>query len=180
MSKSDEKNDEKPIWAGQPSVSVYYGIYGVLSVIIAAILLTIEIWLGQHMAIGHLIFPQRIRFIVDLYYPVEIITIVIIFLVFLTKAIRLAFLRAQNKYELRSDGLYMNLGIVNLENVYVSPMGFSDARVFRSLSSRLAKRGNIVIDTNDQRHFMLMSLKDPLEVQALIRRTMGRPTVRIE
>ncbi len=179
MSKNEAKDDVRPIWTGRPSVSVYYWIYGIISIVLAVVLVVMEIWLGESTTFGRMIFPSSVKIIIRLPYPAELITATIIFLGFLVQSIRLAVIRMQNKYELREDGLYMNLGLVNLENVYVSPMSFSDARLFRSWSLRLAKRGNIIVDTNDQRHFMLRLLRDPVQAQAMIRSAMGKPTVRI-
>src|SRR5208283_1256332 len=173
---NNDKKDRMLVWSGRPSVSIYYGIYGAISITLIALLVIAEIWLGKYK-IGQAIFPAKFG---DLPYPVEAATVALILLVYLAEAIRLALLRKRNKYELYADGLYISSGIVNLENVYVSPMAFSDARMFRTLALRVAKRGNIIVDTNDQRHFRLQLIEHPLVVQDLIRGTLGHPTVRLD
>ena len=133
----------------------------------------------MYTSIGNFVFPSSLKIGVEIPYPVETFTVAFIFVIYLAETIRLAFLRLRNRYELYDDGLYLDTGIVNLRNVYVSPMGFSDARLFRTWILRFAKRGSIILDTNDHRHFELLLLENPEEVQATIRRTLGRPTIRI-
>ena len=162
-------------------MSVFYALYGVVALVIAVILLGIELWFAGNIAIGSKIFPKSIPFGgVKVPYPIEVVTFVIILIAYLGKVIQLALLRARNKYELREDGLYVDLGIVNLQNTFVAPMAFSDARLNMPLSLRIVKRGTIVVDTNDNRHFKLLLIVDPLTVQGLIRRTLGHPVVRVE
>ncbi|MHB1868558.1 MAG: hypothetical protein ACYCPP_06385 [Nitrososphaerales archaeon] len=177
MTSQDTIEDRKLVWSGRPSVSVYYSIYGAISVIAIAILVITETWLGNYTKIGRAIFPASIG---NIPYPAELATAAIFSLAYLAEAARLALLRKRNKYELYADGLYIDKGIVNLENVYLSPMAFSDARLLRPLALRVAKRGNIIVDTNDQRHFRLQLIGNPAVVQDLIRKTLGHPTVRLD
>jgi hypothetical protein len=171
----------KVVWVGRPSVSVFYALYGLIALVIASVLLGIELWFAGNSTIGREIFPKSISFGgVTVPYPVEVITVVIILVAYLGKVVQLALLRARNKYELREDGLYVDSGILNLQNTFVAPMAFSDARLSMPLSLRIVKRGNIVVDANDNRHFKLVLIVDPLTVQGLIRRTLGHPVVRVE
>ena len=171
----------KQVWFGRPSIGAYLVLYGIISVVALAIFLGVEIWFSEYSDIGRIIFPKAIVIGGSrIPYPVEIITIVIVVMAFLAKVFQLAILRARNKYALREDGLYVDTGIFNLQNTYVAPMAFSDARLNMPLSLRLVKRGNIIVDTNDNRHFSLILIKEPIEVQNLIRRTLGHPVVRVE
>jgi hypothetical protein len=170
----------KLVWSGRPSVSIYYAIYGIIALILIAILTFLEFWVTR-TSIGAGIFPRALSFRgIVVPYPVEVATVAVILLVYLAEVVHLAILRASKKYSLYEDGLYIDLGIVNLENTYLSAMAFSDARLFRTVSLRLAKRGNIIVDLNDERHLQLELVDRPAVVQALIRRTLGHPTVRVE
>lgn len=171
----------KPVWHGKPAVGSYIIVYGVFALIAITILVTLEYELSLSSGITGSIFPASVRLggaVVP--YPVEIATTVIIAIIFVVKVIQLAILWATNKYNLLSDGLYVSRGIVNLENSFLSPFAFSDARLIRTWSMRLLKRGLIIVDANDGRHFYLKYIKDPLQVQTLIRRTMAHPSVRTE
>ena len=177
MIAKNKAKEKTPIWSGRPSVSVYYSVYGAIAIVLAAVLVIIEVWIGNYAKIGETIFPTSFR---GIPYPAELATVDTISLAYLVEAVSLALLRKRNRYELYDDGLYINTGIVNLENVYLSPMAFSDARLFRTLSLRVVKRGKIIVDTNDQRHFQLLLIENPTVVQNLIRSTLGHPTVRLD
>ena len=179
MTEIDAMEQRKLVWSGRPAVSVYFGIYGLVSIVLIAIFIPTELWLGDYSKLGNIVFPTRIQGTVSVRYPVELATAGLISAAYIVEVIRLTILRMRNYYALYEDGLYLDTGVVNLQNVYVSPMGFSDARLIRMWSLRIAKRGNLVVDTNDQRHFELKLLEQPAVVQALIRRTLGRPTVRV-
>jgi hypothetical protein len=171
----------KQVWAGRPSVSVFYLLYGIVCAIVLTVLLGVELWFGVHSSIGKIIFPSSLSVAgMSIAYPIEILTIAVVVIAYLVKVLQLAILRARNKYVLSEDGLYLDTGILNLQNTYVAPMAFSDARLNLPLSMRLVHRGNIIVDTNDSRHFRLLLLKDPVTVQSLIRRTLGHPVVRVE
>jgi hypothetical protein len=173
------EQEEAVVWKGRPSVLPFAVLYGVLGVIIIAALVSLELWfagsfgmpsLAATLSIGGLSIP----------YGVETITIALVVLGYLFKLAGLAILRARNSYELRTDGLYINTGIANLENTFISPLAFSDARLIRTISMRLVGRSLIVVEANDKRRFEMKMIKDGLKVQNLIRRNLARPTVRLE
>jgi hypothetical protein len=113
-------------------------------------------------------------------YALEVATIAIVLLAYLAKLVGLAILRARNSYELRTDGLFINTGIANLEDVFISPMAFSDARLIRTLPMRIVGRSTIVVEANDKRRFEMRLVKDGQRVQSLIRSNLGHPVVRID
>ncbi len=91
-------------------------LYGVVALVIAALLLGIELWFAGSSTIGSEIFPKSISFGgVKVPYPIEVATVVIILVAYLGKVLQLALLRARNRYELREDGLYVDSGILNLQ-----------------------------------------------------------------
>jgi hypothetical protein len=171
----------KVVWSGRPSVSVFYLLYGIIAVAVLAVLVGLQLWVAGHSGIGKVIFPKSLAMGgLRVPYPVELATVVLIVIVYVGSIVKLALLRVRNKYELREDGLYVDHGILSLQNTYVAPMAFSDARLELPVSLRLLRRGNIIVDTNDNRHFKLLLIENPLNVQSLIRRTLGHPVVRIE
>lgn len=169
------------VWSGRPSVGGYALIYAMIALVLIAVLSIVELYLGKASTLGSKIFPSSLTIMgVVVYYPVEIVTTILILIILTAELISLAFLRAQSKYELREEGLYLDLGIINLESTYISPVAFSDARLIRTWPMRLVGRGMIIVDANDERQFKLQLIKNPLDVQSLIRRTLGRPRFRSE
>jgi hypothetical protein len=166
------------IWSARPSVSVYYGIYGALALATIVVLVVAELFISRDMA-G--IFPSSMIFASILVpYPVELATILIVLVIYLAKVLSLAFLQIRNKYELYEDGLYVDSGIINLENTFIAPMAFSDARLIRTWELRLANRSNILVEANDGRKFLLQLIERGVDIQTMIRRILAHPTVRIE
>lgn len=165
-----------PVWSGRPSIAPYLILRAVFFLIALAILLGLELWYAGRHTLGSDLFSK----FHGIPYPGEIATAVLIGLLFLGSAVRLIGLWATNRYELFQDGIYINRGIVNLENAYLAPMAFSDARLYRSWEMRIIKRGQIIVEANDGRKFTLHLIKEPLKVQYLIRETLGHPTVRTE
>ena len=166
------KLHDDPLWRGRPSVGSYILIYGIISLIVILALVTIEYSISSYG-----VFPNNIG---GIQYPVELATAIIVIIFFAIKAIQLAIIWATSRYELMSDGLYVNQGVVNLESSFLSAMAFSDARLIRTWSLRIAKRGLIIVEANDGRRFFLNYVKDPMQVQSLIRSTLAHPTVRTE
>jgi len=166
---------EKPIWVGRPAIGIYLGIYLLFAMITIGILVFLEFHFGSTLIPKKVIVSGA-----SVPYPVQIITAFIGLIAYFISVINLLLLRARNKYELYVDGLNIDRGIINLENTYVAPMAFSDARLIRNWLLRLAGRGLIIVDTNDGRHFHLHLIKHPLEVQSMIRKALGHPTFRTE
>lgn len=168
------------VWKGRPEIGILLALYGIMALVAIVILLTLEFYASLSTRIGSSVFPSSVtlgRTVVP--YPVEIATAIFILLVYAGKALQYAMIRVRNKYELYSDGLYLNQGLVNLQNTYVAPMSFSDARLVMTWPMRIVKRSLIIVDTNDGRHFRLLYIKNGLEVQSMIRRTLGHPPVRL-
>ncbi len=167
------------VWKGRPSVGVFAYLYGALALVAMLLLVGIEYWAtyyahvlpeGLSSAAPGSLFP----------YALETLTVLVIALIYLGELVSLAFVRARNNYVLRTDGLYFNTGIANLESTFLSPMAFSDARLVRTVWMRLVGRGLIIVEANDRRRFEMRLIKDPVQVQSLIRNTLSRPTVRLE
>jgi len=171
----------KIVWIGRPSVAVFYALYGLLSIVVIGVFVGLEWWLGNNTSLGKIIFPTSLIVGVRVIpYPVGLLTGAVVIIAYLAKVIQLALVRARSKYVLREDGLYVDFGILNLQNTFIAPMAFSDARLKLPVSLRIVHRGTIVVDTNDGRHFRLNLIKDSLTVQSLMRRTLGHPIVRVE
>jgi hypothetical protein len=64
----------------------------------------------------------------------------------------------------------------------VSPSGFSELEVFRSVVGRIVESGDIVIETQSEKDNVvrMVRVKNPLKVADQIREVMARPVVRIE
>jgi hypothetical protein len=181
MAKIQTGSKGKLVWAGRPSVSVFYLLYGFVALILVFVLVGLEVWFASATIVGVAIFPKSIAVGgTAIPYPVELLTIVVILIAYLVEVIRLALLRARNKYELYEDGLYLDSGIVNLQNTFLSPMAFSDARLLRNWAMRLVNRGMIIVEANDGRKFNLLLIEKPQVVQELTRRTLAHPVVRVE
>jgi hypothetical protein len=169
--------NSKPVWSGRPSIGPYVAFRAVLAIIAIVILVVLEYLFSKTKTYGHTIFSSNFH---GVPYAGEIATAILIGIILLVSVLRLISIWATNRYELFNDGIYLNRGIVNLENSYLAPMAFSDARLYRSWEMRIVKRGQIIVEANDGRKFYLHLVKDPMRVQYLIRETLGHPTVRTE
>jgi hypothetical protein len=179
----DQKKPEKAgvLWHGKPSIGSYVMIFGLGAIVAIVILVTLEYFASRSSAAARALFPYSVRSgAVLIPYPVEIATAVIVVVIFAIKVLQLAIIWATNTYGLMPDGLYVNQGIINLQNTFVSAIAFTDARLIRTWALRLAGRGLIIVEANDGRRFYLRYIKNPLDAQSIIRRTLSHPTVRTE
>jgi len=169
------------VWSGRPAIGVYVILYGVLSAIAAAILVGLEVWTAAKVSSLSSIFYASLH-VGGVAIPdaLEVATVLIVLIIFLVKVIGLVIYRAGHSYELQTDGLYVNRGIANLQNTFISAMAFSDAKLLRTLGMRLVGRSTIIIEANDGRKFEMRMLKDGPNVQYLIRSNLSHPTVRVE
>jgi hypothetical protein len=156
-------------------------LYGIIALVAAAVLILLEFSVASNVSGLSGIFLASINLgPVAIPYVVEVGTALIILIVYLSKAVGLVLFRAGNSYELRTDGLYVNSGIANLQNTFISAMAFSDARLVRTVGMRVVGRSLIVVEANDGRRFEMRMIKDGLNVQSLIRSNLSHPRVRVE
>jgi hypothetical protein len=175
------KNDGGVVWQGRPAIGVYVLLYGVLALVAIGILVGLELYTARAISsISGVFYATLPAGPLDIPDAVEVITVLIIAVVFLAKVVGLIITKVENSYELRTDGLYVNRGIANLQNTFISAMAFSDAKLIRTLGMRIVGRGTIVVEANDGRRFELKMIKDSSNVQSLIRSNLSHPTVRVE
>ena len=173
--------DPEVVWKGRPSIGVFVGLYGALTLLVIGLIAVFGIWGSYNLPSIAPFLRASLRVgSASVPYVVEIGVATIVFILFLIKVIRLSIFKASHSYELRVDGLRLGKGLVNLEDDYISAVAFSDARLIRTLEMRIVGRGLIIIEANDERRFEMRMIKDAVNVQALIRRTLSHPTVKID
>jgi hypothetical protein len=178
---SEKPGAPGPVWKGRPSIGSHVALYGILALLAIVILDGLEVWTSSHVAFLSGIFSAPIRTgSIDIPYGAEVATAAVVLVVYLAKVLGLVIFRERNSYELLSDGLYINKGIANLQNTFVSAMAFSDAKLIRTLGMRIMGRSLIVVEANDGRRFEIKMIKNGANVQALIRANLSHPTVRVE
>jgi uncharacterized membrane protein YdbT with pleckstrin-like domain len=106
----------------------------------------------------------------------------VIFLVWVLSLAHLLLMRASNTYILRNDSLEIRSGILTSRSFVISPSGFSDLEVIRSISNRIVNSGDIVIRTQSETEsdLRMQKVRNPMSVASQIRGVMARPIVRIE
>jgi uncharacterized membrane protein YdbT with pleckstrin-like domain len=109
-------------------------------------------------------------------------TALVFLLIWALSLLHLVLLRAASTYVLREDSLELRHGILTSKSEMISPSGFSDLEVVRSISDRILNSGKILIRTQseDERALVMTRVHDPMSVAARIREVMSRPIVRIE
>lgn len=178
---ANSKSADGAVWKSRPAIGVYVELYGVLALVAIAILVGLELWTGHAVTALSGAMTGTLKLgTLSIPYALEVVTAIITLIVYLVKFVGLVILRASNSYELRTDGLYVNRGIANLQNTFISAMAFSDARLIMTIGTRIVGRGRIVVEANDGRRFELKMIKDAPNVQNLIRSNLSHPTVRVE
>ena len=155
----------RTLWSGRPWV-----LPAILSRSIVVIAVAVWVfWLEFLFDIAYFSAPIM---------PVMMWTSLALFIAWTASTIRPLLLRASNSYTLMDDGLEVKVGIVTSKSFVVSPAGFSDLEVVRSVSARIVNSGNIVIRTQGDSDIRMERVRSPLKVAAQIREVMGRPFVR--
>ncbi len=173
--------DENVVWAGRPAIAAYAVLYGVLILVLAGILVGLELFIARTVGpISGALYASLKAGPITIPDAVEVATALVLLFAFLAKLVGLALTRASSRYELRTDGLYVNKGIVSLSNTFISAVAFSDARLVRTPGMRVVGLGKIIVEANDGRRFELKMVKDSTNVQNLIRSNLSHPTVRVE
>lgn len=169
------------IWSGRPTIGVYVMLHAIVAAVAAAILVGLEVYTADRFSAVTSLFYASLKVgPVTIPDALEVVTILIVFIAFLGKLVQLVLYRAGHSYELRSDGLYLNKGIANLQNTFISAMAFSDARLVRTLGLRIIGLSSIIVEANDGRRFEMRMILEGARVQSLIRSTLSHPTVRVD
>lgn len=106
----------------------------------------------------------------------------VILLVWVLSMMHLLLIRASNTYVLRNDSLEIRSGILTSKSTVISPSGFSDLEVIRSISNRIVNSGDIIIRTQSETesNLKMQKVRNPMKAATQIREVMARPIVRIE
>jgi uncharacterized membrane protein YdbT with pleckstrin-like domain len=167
-------NSASILWKGKPWIVPGVAVRTVVILVVAAVVS----WLELTYNFAGRIFPNS---------PLPNLQIVlwvnfVLFLIWIFSQVHLLVLRASNTYVLRQDSLELRFGIFTAKSEMISPSGFSDLEVVRSVSNRILNSGNIIIRTQseDEKGLVMIMVHYPLRVAAQIREVMSRPIVRIE
>lgn len=155
----------RTLWSGRPWV-----LPAVLSKSITVIAVTVlTFWLEFLFGVTYFSAPIM---------PIIAWTALALFTAWIASTVRPLLLRASNSYILKEDGLEVRVGIVTSKSFVISPAGFSDLEVVRSLSARIVNSGDIVIHTQGDSDIRMERVRSPLKVAAQIREVMARPFAR--
>lgn len=169
MPQNTSTNARPPVWTGKPWIlpSALVRTIVILVVAVAAS------WLEFSFDLTYITNPV-------LNMPILYWTILAFLIIWVASLLHLLLLRASNTYILRNDGLEVRYGILSSKSFVLSPSGFSDLEVIRSVSGRIIGIGDMVIRTQGERDVTMVMVKHPLDVTDKIRKVMARPIVRIE
>ncbi len=169
MLKKSSDSSRSPIWVGRPWIVPAVIVRTILFLILAGSAFWFELFLG-------------VAFLSLLSVPFILWTGLILFVVWLLSLANLLILRATHAYILRDDSLEIKTGILTSRALVISPEGFADMEVIRSISARILNLGDIIIRTQDETvgEKRLVMVKSPKEVATQIREVMAKPVVRID
>jgi len=114
-----------------------------------------------------------------LFMPVVLWTGLLLFIFWIFGILHLLLVRASHVYILRKDSLEVRSGILTSKSYVVTPSGFSDLEVTRTISGRIMDFGDILIHTQGESELKMQRVRQPLKVSDQIREVMARPIVRI-
>jgi uncharacterized membrane protein YdbT with pleckstrin-like domain len=163
----ESKTQARAVWTGKPWVlpSILTRTALTIAAAVAAF------WFEFHFDLAYRDFLTM---------PIVAWTGLILSLVWLLSLPRLLALRASNTYILRNDGIEIRNGIITSKSFVISPAGFSDLEVTRSVAAKIVNSGDIIIRTQGENDVRMERVRNPLKVADKIRQVMARPTVRIE
>jgi uncharacterized membrane protein YdbT with pleckstrin-like domain len=173
MSKTSETSGSV-FWTGKPWILPSVVTRTVLIIVVAVVVSWFELTydIRQRLVPNLLISNVQIVLWIDL----------VIFLVWLLSLAHLLLIRASNTYILRNDSLEIRSGIITSKSFVISPSGFSDLEVIRSISNRIVNSGDIIVRTQSETEsdLAMQKVRNPMSVASQIRGVMARPIVRIE
>jgi uncharacterized membrane protein YdbT with pleckstrin-like domain len=161
-------NTRSPIWTGKPWILPSALVKSFVIFVVAVVTFWLEFYFNWASKTDPVLNVQI------LYWTG------LVFLIFwVVNQAHLLLLRASNTYILRSDGLEVRYGIVSSKSFVLSPSGFSDLEVIRSVAGRIIGMGDMIIRTQGERDVKMVRVRHPLEAADKIRQVMARPIVRI-
>lgn len=156
------------LWTGRPWIFPSVLIRSILIIVAAIVVFWLEIYFD---------IASKMPF---LNVPIMYWTGLVLFLAWVFSLSHLLLLRASNRYILRNDSLEVRYGILTSKSFVVSPSGFSDLEVIRTVSGRIVGIGHMIIRTQGERDVKMVRVRNPLKVADQIREVMAKPIVRIE
>lgn len=169
MSNSSPSSSPSVVWTAKPWILPEAVLRGITVIIVALVVFWLELFFG-----------------IDLYtfagIPLALWTILAFFIIWILSMLHLLLLKASNTYILHNDSLEIRTGILTQKTNVISPGGFSDLEVIRSISARIVNSGDIIIRTQAETNSnpKMTRVRNPLKAADQIRQIMARPIVRIE
>jgi len=169
MANSSSSDSHSVLWTGKPWILPGAIVRTLFLVVIAAVVLWLEFYVG--IAYDNIVGVQVVLW-----------TGLVFLVLWLLSLMHLALLRASNTYILRNDSLEIRSGILTSTSFVLSPSGFSDLEVVRSVSARIINSGDIIIRTQSETDSVrrMVRVRNPLKAADHIREVMARPMVRID
>jgi uncharacterized membrane protein YdbT with pleckstrin-like domain len=163
------------IWFGKPWILPSAVVRSVVIFIIAALAVSLEFMFG--VALDSVPDVPVISGVPFVWW-----TVLIFLLIWVFSLLPLLLLKATHAYVLHNDSLEIRTGVATERSFVISPSGFSDLEVIRSVFGRLVDSGDIIVRTQSETDSekRMVKIRAPLKVADQIRHAMGRPIVRIE
>ncbi len=166
MTKSSSGSSNPPIWSGKPWILPSAAGRTIVVAIVAIIVIWLELAFIEPITLFGL--------------PLILLTAFVFFLIWLFSIFHLLLMRAANEYILRNDSLEIKSGILSTKSFMISPSGFADLQVDRSVTARMVGMGDIIIRSQSESNAVMIMVRDPMKAAEEIRKVMSRPIVRIE
>ena len=169
MSKNPQSGSTSLLWTAKPWIFPGAISRGIAIIVVAIVVFWLEIFIGK----------ADFSFL-DV--PLALWTILAFFVIWVLSMLHLLLLKASNTYILHNDSLEIRTGILTQKTNVISPAGFSDLEVIRSISARIVNSGDIIvrIQTETESDIKMTRVRNPLKAADQIRQIMARPIVRIE
>jgi len=163
------------LWTGKPWILPSEATRTIVIIVVAFVISWVELSYDFAHIIPNLQIPisnTQIVLWIDL----------VIFAIWVFSMAHLLLVGASNTYILRNDSLEIRFGILTSKSIVISPSGFSDLEVIRSISNRIVNAGDIIVRTQSETdsNLKMKMIRNPMKVATQIRGVMARPIVRIE
>lgn len=170
MSKNPQSGSTSLLWTAKPWILPGAISRGIAIIVVAIVVLALELIVDGIAAYK----------LVEV--PLALWTILAFFVIWILSMLHLWLLKISNTYILHNDSLEIRTGILTQKTNVISPAGFSDLEVIRSISARIVNSGDIIvrIQTETESDIKMTRVRNPLKAADQIRQIMARPIVRIE